>query len=109
MALYKLIKIGVRHEDGRTIVGSVENRDWREFLKWQADGGVPDQIDPDPPPTQEQLDVIAAKSDADVIALAGMTPAQAAAFVQASVVDLPSAKLFMKRVAVVLSVLSKRL
>jgi len=56
MATYKLTLAGCVREDGLSIPNNQDNRHWREFLAWQAAGNTPDPIDPDPPPTQDQID-----------------------------------------------------
>lgn len=109
MALYKLSNTGVHHEDGRNISGSLDNRDWREFLEWQAAGNTPDPQDPDPPPTQDQIDAIAAKTDIEVQALANLTPAQARARVALNVTNLADAKILLGHFAAILCVLARRL
>lgn len=111
MADYTLLKNQMirRNVDGSQFPESPTNRDRIEYLKWQTAGNTPDPIEPDPPPSQDELNIIAAKADADVIALAAMTPVQAAAWVTANVTDLASARSFLKRVAIILSVLAKRL
>ena len=77
MAKYKLTKTGavIRNADGAAIPASPDNSDWQQFQKWLAAGNTPDPADPDPPPSQEQLDVTDAKADADVIEVASMTKA----------------------------------
>lgn len=110
MAAYSLLKDGGvrRNADGLNIPETLDYGPWQEYLVWRQ-SNTPDPIEPDPPPSQEQLDAIAAKADADVQALAAMTPAQASAYVQANVNNLADAKAFLKRCAVILSVLAKRL
>jgi hypothetical protein len=80
---------------------------------------VESNIQPIPPPTQEELDAIAqaeadaaakdaAKADNVVQYLRDHTPAECSDYVQDNVTDLASAKAFLKKVAVVLCVLSKQ-
>jgi len=45
MAKYKLFSAGVLRDDGAQIPASENNRDWREYLEWQAVGNVPDPAD----------------------------------------------------------------
>lgn len=76
-------------------------------------------IQPIPPPTQEELDAIAqaeadaaaktaAKADNVVKYLRDHTPAECVDYVNTNVTDLASAKQLMKKFAVVLCVLSKQ-
>lgn len=60
-----------------------------------------------PPPTQDQLDRIAANQYAKLIALRNMTPAQIQAWVTANVTDLATAKDAIMTLAVGLSVLAR--
>lgn len=40
----------IRNSDGASIPNNLGNSDYREFLEWQATGGVPDPYVPAPPP-----------------------------------------------------------
>ena len=54
MATYKLLAAGgVQRADGACIPEDEGNADWRDYLAWRADGGVPDQ--PEPPPADATL------------------------------------------------------
>ena len=44
----------IRTADGACIPNDPANRDWVEYQKWLADGGVPDPyVEPPPPPPPE--------------------------------------------------------
>ena len=77
-------------------------------------------VEPELPPTQEQIDAaaaqakaianaIAAKADAKLSALGAMTPAQVRAWVAANVTNLAEAKDVLGTLAVAVSILSRRL
>ena len=56
MADYQLTSTDtvIRTADGAFIPNDPANRDWVEYQKWLADGGVPDPaIPPEPKPTPE--------------------------------------------------------
>jgi len=57
MAEYKLTGVGVlRTGDGTHIPDNEENRDWRKYQAWLAEGNTPDPADPPvPPPTDEDV------------------------------------------------------
>ena len=110
MADYKLTESGcLRTADRLHIPASADNRDWKEFQAWLTLGNTADAKDPLPPLTAEQVDAIAVRADAEVQALAAMTPTQARAFVAANINTLVDAKALLGRMVVVLSVLAKRL
>ena len=110
MADYKLTESGcLRTADRFHIPASADNRDWKEFQAWLTAGNTADAKDLLPLPTADQIDAIAARADAEVQALAAMTPTQARAFVLANINTLIDAKALLGRMAVVLSVLAKRL
>lgn len=80
MSAYRLNSEGVvvRNSDAATIPVDLSNPDYLAFL---ASGETPDPYIA-PAPTQDELDAIAAKSDALIEQVAGMTPAQVLSFVQ---------------------------
>lgn len=92
------------------------------YLAW-AQNNTADPADPpipEPVKTAEQIAAVAAqealaaakaeaKADAIVQYLRDHTPAECAQYVQDKVTDLASAKAFLKKVAAVLSVLSKEM
>lgn len=111
--MYKLTlssKFVQRLPDGAFIpLEAPSNGDTMAYAKWLAEGNTAAAADPLPPPTQEQLDVVATRADIDVQALSAMSPAQASAWVQANINTLADAKQFLKRVAILLAVLAKRI
>ena len=109
MADYKLTPFGALLHNSMHIPNAPGNRDWDDFAAWQAAGNTPDPLEPDPPPTQDQIDATAARVDAEIQALAALTPAQARAFVTANVNSLADAKALLARMAAVLCVLARRI
>lgn len=57
MAKYQLLADGGVHdtERGYSIPESIDNRHWKEFQLWLAEGNVPDPIPVPPPPTAEEV------------------------------------------------------
>lgn len=45
---YKLADGGIRRSDGAFIPADKSNTDYQEYLKWIADGNVPEPADPEP-------------------------------------------------------------
>lgn len=110
MADYRLTKRGVRRIiDAADIPESIENRDWIAFTKWLADGNTADAIEPDPPPSKDEIDAAAARSETDVKALAAFTPAEARAWVMANVTTLADARTLLARFAAIMCVIARRL
>lgn len=80
----------LRLTDGACIPADPQNADFAQFVRWRdgwteklEDGTevvhpphVPALADPAPPPTQDEIDAVAARADAKVATLAGRTPAQ---------------------------------
>lgn len=46
--MYKITSLGVRRSDGAEIPQNPDNRDWREYLQWLAQGNTPLPADPAP-------------------------------------------------------------
>jgi hypothetical protein len=53
MADYSISGFGgiIRTSDGASIPIDVQNSDYRDYLQWEADGGVADPYEPPPPPS----------------------------------------------------------
>jgi hypothetical protein len=108
---YKLAKFNYIHrlDDGAYIPAVDGNNDYSAYLAWVAAGNTPLPVDPDPPPTQDELDIIAAKNYAKLTALKNMTPDQIVTWVQANVTTLATAKDAIQTLAIGLSILARRL
>ena len=110
MAKYRLSKTAdsvIRTADNANIPATVTSKDWRQYLEWLSAGNNPDPVTPEPPPTQEQLDVADAKTDADVIELANMVKADISALL-AGIVD-PQAKQVLRKLLKVVRLLARRI
>jgi hypothetical protein len=107
---YKLISIGVmRIVDGAFIPPDNKNLDWRDYQKWIADGNTPLPKDPDPLPTQDEIDATAAKQYGKLTTLKGMTPSQVQAWVDANISTLADVKDALKTLAIAASILARRI
>ena len=106
-----------RVSDSALIPQDIKNRDYRAYLQWQSDGGVPSPIDP---PTTEELaaaeraaqdvtDITAAKAYGKLTALKAMAPAQVQAWVAANVTNLAQAQDAIATLAIGVSILARRL
>jgi hypothetical protein len=110
MADYKLTEQGCRRlRDGANIPAHQANADWQLFLDWKKLGGVPEPIDPPPPPSQDEVDAQSALADAEVALLTSMTPQQAAEYIDAQVTSVASARATLRMMARILCVLARRL
>ena len=78
MAEYQLTATDtiIRAEDGACIPADPANRDYAEYQKWLADGGVPDPyVPPEPvPPTPTQEQTVLYDHENRVRALEGLPP-----------------------------------
>jgi len=108
---YKLTKYNyiTRVDDGAKIPKNPGNIDFQAYLKWVADGNTPLPVDPDPAPTQDELDIIAAKNYEKLNALKNMTPTEIQAWVTANVNTLAQAKDAIQTLAIAVSILARRL
>lgn len=108
---YKLRTVAgvIRLSDFACIPEDARNADWQRYLAWRAAGNTPDPADPDPGPTQDQIDAAAAKAYAKLQALVGMTPAQVQAWVSANVTNLAQAQDAIATLAIAVAVLARRL
>lgn len=61
--------------------------------------------DPTPPPTQTEQDLTAARADATLEAIKGMTPAQIDAWMVANVTNLGQARTVITKLAIAVSIL----
>ncbi len=80
-----------------------------EYVTWLSLGNTPLPADPMPAPTQDQLDVAAAKAYAKLTALQNMTPAQVQGWITTNVTTLPQAIDTIKTLAIAVSILFRRL
>ena len=94
---YKLKTGGVRRlRDGASIPASNDNRDWREYQEWLAQGNTPDPADPPPPPPTNQelldrLEITNLAMKAFILLVAdqhGFTPAQVRTAIKAKMATL---------------------
>lgn len=113
MSEYELRLRGVLHRASSTVIQR-EDLGWAEYESWLQAGGIPDPmpippIEPQPPPTQQELDSVAARAYAKLTALRTMTPAQVITWVDANVTNLESAKDAIKTLAIAVSILSRRI
>lgn len=108
--MYKLLKFGVRRiADDACIPEAAANSDWKRYQEWLAAGNTPEPADPEPPPTQDELDAAAAKQYVKLRALSQMTPAQVQAWMAANINNLADAKDALTTLAIAVSILSRRL
>lgn len=109
MTTYSLTNgTSILRSDGASIPPDPTNVDYQAFLVWQAAGNVPTPYVA-PPPTQDQLDVAAAKAYAKLTALKTMTPAQIQAWVTANVTTLAAAQDAIATLAIAVAILARRL
>jgi hypothetical protein len=99
----------IRLSDGANIPVDPGNRDYQAVLDWILLGNTVAQADPEPSPHPDTVDAAAASADTAVQTLRGMTPAQAATYVENNVNNLADAKALLKTMAKVICVLARRI
>jgi hypothetical protein len=119
MARYRLLPAGrVFDEDAGRSFERIDHEAWAEYQAWLAAGGVPDPLPPEPPlPPAEQAarDELAARqamraalrTDSTIQFLRTHTPAECEAWVQSNVTDLASAKLVLRKLAMICAYLAR--
>jgi len=108
--MYKLTRDGlniIRLADMAGIPVNPHNRDYSAYLEWLTQGNTPQPADPEPPPSQYELDVADARPK--LAALMVMTPAQVESWITANVNNLADAKGVLKTLAVGMAILARRL
>src|SRR5512143_391955 len=81
-----------------------------EVIQSTIDSGMPIlSQDPPPPPTKDETDAIAAKQYQKAQALFAMSPAQVSAWIDANINTFADAKDALKTLAIIVSVLGRRL
>lgn len=88
--------------------GAFVQPDNPDLLAWLALGNTIAPADVIPP-TQDQLDIEAAKTYAKLVALRNMTPQQVQTWVDGNVTNLAEAKDAIKTLAIAVSILARRL
>jgi hypothetical protein len=120
MARYELRPIGVWDNVlGHRITRS-DGIEWGDYRQWLRAGNVPDPqpVVPPPAPTQAELDALAEiaaratirdalRADNVVAYLRTHAPAECAAYVNANVTDLASAKTVLSKLAMVVAYLAR--
>lgn len=89
-------------------VGSVPSTD-SNLKAWLAAGNTMAPADPPPAPSQDELDLAAAKAYAKLQTLAGMTPAQVQAYVQANVTNIAQAQDAITTLAIAVALMWRRI
>ena len=109
---YKLTKEGntvIRLSDNALIPFDNRNMDFQEYIAWIAAGNTPLPRDPDPPPTQDELDIGEAKLYTKLNALKNMTPTQVKTWVTNNVTTFAQAQDAIATLAIAVSILARRL
>ena len=98
-----------RLSDGALIPKDLANADYAAFMKWKSEGGIEEEADPPPAPTQEELDRLYAKADIKLSALASMSPSQIRTWVDNNVSNLNQAKDVLATTCIAVSLLARSL
>lgn len=120
MARYAIRPVGVWDSQAGALVTRETDIAWAEYEAWIAAGNVPDPYvpDPPPPPTQAELDALAElaargqmrtalRVDSTIDYLRTHTPAEVAAWVNANVTDLASARTVLSKMAMIVAYLAR--
>jgi len=119
MARYRLLERGVLDTQDGTVIPDLSHPKWRDYIQWVTAGNVADPlIIPVRVPSQAELDAKAEldaqaairatlKADAAVQALRNRTPAECAAWIDANVTDIASARAVLKILARILALLAR--
>lgn len=97
-----------RISDGAFIPVDERNADYRRYLEWLEEGNTALEPDAPPQPTRDEIDAAAARADQEVMAIAAMTPAQAADWIEVNVTSIATAKMALRRMAKALCILARR-
>lgn len=101
----------IRTTDGANIPVSSDNADAIAYRAWLDSGGVPEPYEA-PPPSAEELCDEALLADADrqalLSAIRTATPGQIKTYIQNNVTDMPSARLMLIRLTLLVAVLVRR-
>ena len=120
MARYELRPVGVWDNVAGKRITRSNGVEWADYRQWLRAGNAPDPMPPEPvvPPTPEiiaalaELDARAAmrtalRADGVVQYLRTHTPAEVAAYVDANVTDLASARSVISKMAMVVAYLAR--
>lgn len=98
----------LRKLDGAFIPKDFNNHEYREYLAWVALGNTPDPM-PAYVKTPDEVDADAVRAYPKLHALATLTPAQVATWVDANINTLADAKDALKTLAMAVGILARRI
>jgi len=119
MARYRLLERGVLDTQDGTVIPDLSHPKWRDYIQWVTAGNIADPlIVPVHVPSAAEIAALAElaaqaairaelKADAAVQALRNRTPAECAAWIDANVTDLASARAVLKILARILALLAR--